>query len=104
MEEIYCQQKTKVKWHSDEDGNIAYFHKVAKINNASSLITSMWNGDKILTNLDEVSEHIVNHCTSLLISNTNTQNNSMVEGVIPHSNLTVFPYNMEIFQAIFSLK
>jgi hypothetical protein len=41
MEEIYCQQITKVKWHSDEDGNIAYFHKVAKINNASSLITSM---------------------------------------------------------------
>jgi len=31
IEEIFWQQKSKIKWHSEGDRNTAYFHRVAKI-------------------------------------------------------------------------
>jgi N-acetyl-beta-hexosaminidase len=41
VEELFWQQKSKAKWHSDGDRNTTYFHRLAKIRNASSLITSI---------------------------------------------------------------
>jgi len=59
-EEIFWQQKSKVKWHSQGDRNTTYFHRITKIINASNLITYLANGDELLTDSTEISEHIVN--------------------------------------------
>jgi len=110
LEEIFWQQKSKVKWHLDGDRNTTYFHRVAKIRNASNLITSMTNGDVTLTNPSDISEHIVNHFKNLFNNDSHIQNNGMVEEVIPslitdrtNSLLTALPTDEEIHKAVFSL-
>jgi len=55
------QQKPKAHWHSQGDRNTTYFYIVAKIRSASSLITSMTNGDDMSTNSYEINEHVVDH-------------------------------------------
>jgi len=50
MEECFWQEKAKVKWHAEGDRNTAYFHKIGKIKNTTSLITNLMNGDELLTN------------------------------------------------------
>ena len=110
IEEIYWHQKSKVKWHSEGDRNTTYFHRLAKIRNASSLITSIKSNDAVLTNADDISKHIVNHFTSLFNNNSNIHDNGLVDEVIPHlityrinNLLTSIPSDEEIYQAIFSL-
>jgi len=110
IEEILWQQKSKVKWHCDGDRNTAYFHRVAKIKSASSLITSLNLGDTVITDTKEISEHIINHFSTLFNNTSNTCDNGLVDEVIPHlitdrinSMLTLLPSEDEIFQAIFSL-
>ena len=64
----------------------------------------------MLTDADEISEHIVNHFSTLFNNTSNTRDNGLVEEVIPHlitdrinSMLTLLPSNEEIFQEVFSL-
>lgn len=110
IEEMFWQQKSKVQWHSEGDRNTAYFHRVAKIKNASNLITSIKHGDTVLTDNMEISEHIVNHFSSLFNNTTNTRDNGLIDEVIPsliteriNTMLTLLPTEEEIFQAVFSL-
>jgi len=101
---------TKIKWHSEGDRNTAYFHRVAKIKNASNLITSISNGDTVLTDPEDISEHIVNHFSSIFNNTPNTIDNGLVNEVIPslitdriNNMLTLIPSYEEIHQAVFSL-
>jgi len=110
LEETFWKEKAKVKWHIEGDRNTAYFHRLAKIKQASSLITNMRNGDVMLNEPEEVSAHIVNHFTDLFTQNSNTINNGMVEEVIPNlitdrinRILTILPNHDEIHSAVFSL-
>ena len=110
LEETFWKEKAKVKWHIEGDRNTAYFHRLAKIKQASSLITNMRNGDVMLNEPEEVSAHIVNHFTDLFTQNSNTINNAMVEEVIPNlitdrinRILTILPNHDEIHSAVFSL-
>jgi len=109
-EETFWHQKSKVNWHSQGDRNTAYFHRIAKIKNATNLITSLSTGDDLLTDSNDIYEHIVNHFTHLFNSNTNFIENGMVEDVIPsliteriNNILISVPTEDEIYQAIFSL-
>lgn len=110
MEEIFWKEKSKVKWHCEGDRNTTYFHRLAKIKNASSLITSMKSGDITLNDPNEVSAHVVNHFSNLFSSNANVSQNDMVQEVIPklitdriNNMLTLLPSFDEIKNAIFSL-
>lgn len=110
MEEIFWKEKSKVKWHCEGDRNTAFFHRLAKIQQASSLITSMKSGDIILNDPNEVSAHAVNHFSNLFASNSNTIHNDMVQDVIPNlitdrinNMLTLLPTMDEVHNAIFSL-
>ena len=78
LEEIFWKEKSKVKWHSEGDRNTPYFHRVAKIKQASSLITTLGSGDVLLDDPEDVSEHIVSHFTSLFTQNSNIINDGMV--------------------------
>lgn len=58
----------------------------------------------------EISEHIVNHFSSLFNNTTNTRDNGLIDEVIPsliteriNTMLTLLPTEEEIFQAVFSL-
>ena len=110
MEECFWQEKAKVKWHAEGDRNTAYFHKIAKIKNTSSLITNLMNGDELLTNQEEISAHIVNHFTNLFSSQETEIDNGIIEDVIPNllterinNILIIIPSHDEIQNAVFSL-
>jgi len=98
IEETFWQQKSKVQWHTQGDRNTSYSHRITKIRNASNLISSITNGDAILTDRTDISEHFVNHYTNLFNHSSNTIDNGMVEDVIPslitdriNNILTMFP-------------
>jgi len=64
----------------------------------------------MLTDPKDISEHIVNHFSSIFNNTTNTIDNGLVNEVIPslitdriNNMLTLVPSNEEIHQAIFSL-
>lgn len=65
QEESFWHEKSKVKWHCEGDRNTAYFHRIAKIRNISSLITTMRNGDITLNDPELISAHVVNHFTNI---------------------------------------
>ncbi|GAU16832.1 hypothetical protein TSUD_367790 [Trifolium subterraneum] len=88
----------------------AYFHKLAKIRQATSRITSIRNGDNILNDPNEVKAHIVNHFTSLFNGPDPVNDNGLVNEVIPslitdrlNTMLTILPSPKEIKNVVFSL-
>ena len=40
-QEIFRQEKAKLRWHVDGDRNSRYFHKIIKINNKTKIIFSI---------------------------------------------------------------
>jgi len=64
QEEIFWHEKSKVKWHCEGNRNTTYFHRIAKIINVSSLITTMRNGDITFNDPELISAHVVNHFTN----------------------------------------
>ncbi|GAU30907.1 hypothetical protein TSUD_381220 [Trifolium subterraneum] len=110
MEEMFWSEKSKVKWHTDGDRNTAYFHRVAKIKNTSSLISTLRNGDIVLNSTEEVSAHVVDHFSSLFNDSAPFVDNGLVEEVIPclvtdriNKMLTILPSHDEIKSAVFGL-
>ncbi|GAU13228.1 hypothetical protein TSUD_245980 [Trifolium subterraneum] len=110
MEEMFWSEKSKVKWHTDGDRNTAYFHRVAKIKNTSSLISTLRNGDIVLNSTKEVSAHVVDHFSSLFNDSAPFVDNGLVEEVIPclvtdriNKMLTILPSHDEIKSAVFGL-
>ena len=110
VEELFWQQKSRVQWHCEGDRNTSYFHRLAKIKNASNLITSIKDGDTMLTDPKDISEHIVNHFTFIFNNNSNIIDNGLIDELIPslitdriNNLLTLLPSDEEIYQTIFSL-
>jgi hypothetical protein len=109
-EEIFWQQKSKVKWHLEGDGNTAYFHRIAKIKNTTKLITSIKDGNETLTDHNLIANHAVAYFKSLFCTNIVLQDSLLVEEVIPNiitdntnQMLTMLPTIEEIHRAVFSL-
>jgi len=82
--EMFWHEKSKVKWHSEGDRNTTFFHRVAKIRNVSSHITTMRSGDITLDDPKLISAHVVNHFTNMSTINTNVSQNGLIEEVIPY--------------------
>lgn len=109
-EEIFWQEKSKVKWHLKGDRNAAYFHRVTKIKNTAKIITSIKDGDITLTDQSLIANHAVNYFKSLFCTNIVLQDHLLVEEVIPHivtdnTNhiLTMLLISKEIHRVVFSL-
>jgi len=110
IEEIFWQEKSKIKWHCEGDRNTAYFYRIAKIRASSSLITTMRDGDNLLIDPNIVSAHTVNDFQNLFTADSNVTQNSLVEDVIPNlitdrgnNMLTILPSMDEIYNVVFSL-
>jgi len=65
VEEVFWQDKARVKWHAEGDKNTRYFHRLAKIKNTTKLITSLIIDNTTINDQDQIADHVVNHYTNL---------------------------------------
>jgi hypothetical protein len=63
--------------------NTAYFHKIAKLKNSTKLISSLGDGDNLLTDPTLIANHVVNFYNNLFATNHLLQDFSLVDEVIP---------------------
>ena len=99
-----------MKWHLEGDRNTAYFHTVTKIRHTTNLITSIKDGENIITDQNLIANHAVNFYKYLFCTNIVLQDQLLVEEVIPslvtdntNQMLTMVPSSDEIHSAVFSL-
>ncbi|KAK2424264.1 hypothetical protein QL285_034644 [Trifolium repens] len=109
-QEVFWQEKARLNWHLKGDRNTKYFHRLAKIKTSTKLINSLQHGETVLTEKDQISEHIVNYYKNLFCTNSVLQDSLLADEVIPNlvtddvnSLLTVLPSHDEIKAAVFSL-
>ena len=57
-QECFWQEKAKLNWHLEGDRNTKYFHRIAKIKTSTKTLTSLHDGDQILTDQTLISNHI----------------------------------------------
>jgi hypothetical protein len=110
VEEMFWQEKSKVQWHCEGDRNTSYFHRVAKIRNVSSHISTMKSGDITLDDPELISAHVVNHFTNIFTNSSNVSENGLIEEVVPNlitdrvnNMLTMLPTHDEISKVVFAL-
>jgi hypothetical protein len=109
-QECFWQEKAHLNWHLEGDRNTKYFHRLAKIKSTTKTITTLCDGELVLTDQDQISEHIVNYYKNLFCTNIVLQDQLLAEEVIPNlitdevnSLLTVLPSHNEIKAAVFAL-
>jgi hypothetical protein len=90
--------------------NTAYFHKIAKLKNSTKLISSLGDGDNLLTDPTLIANHVVNFYNNLFATNHLLQDFSLVDEVIPelindnvNALLTMIPNSEEIKSVVFGL-
>lgn len=84
-QEQFWKEKAKINWHTHGDRNTAYFHRVAKIRNASKRITVLRNGDSILDYDSALEQHVLQFYSSLYaIDNNCVDNNNIIDNSIPY--------------------
>jgi hypothetical protein len=109
-QEVFWQERAKLNWHLEGDRNTKYFHRLAKIKSSTKFITSLQDGDTVITSQEQISEHVVNYYNNLFCTNTVLQDSLLAEEVIPNlvnddinALLTVLPSYSEIKAAVFAL-
>lgn len=83
FDESFWKEKARVKWHSFGDRNTAYFHRVAKIRQASKRMTLLKDGDLILDSDADIEQHALNFFTTLYASDNNCITNGLISEMIP---------------------
>lgn len=109
-QEIFWKDKARVNWHIHGDRNTRYFHRVTKIKNKTKIISSLRNGNDILTEPSSIADHMVSHYKCLFSANNVLQDSLLVEEVIPNlidpqinTILTQIPTPEEIKHAVFDM-
>ncbi|XP_019451698.1 PREDICTED: uncharacterized protein LOC109353792 [Lupinus angustifolius] len=109
-EEIFWKEKARVKWFTQGDRNTSFFHKVTKIRHATKSISRLLTNDNILSNQEDIDNHIIGYYKDLFASPNDTHTNNLIHDVIPplvnqeeNSMLTEIPSNEEIKKAVFDL-
>ena len=110
MEEAFWKEKACIQWHNEGDRNTAFFHRTAKIKQTYKKISSLKIDDVVVTDPSHISNHVVNHFTSLFTNSNDIQTNNLIDETIPHlisdftnNLLTILPSVEEIKNAVFSL-
>jgi len=109
-QECYWQEKARTNWHLNGNRNTAYFHRLSKIKNKTKVISSLRDGENVITEPHQISNHIVNYYKNLFCTNPFLQDQPVAEEVIPNmigdnnnQMLTVLPNHEEIKSAVFNL-
>ena len=92
------------------DRNTAFFHRITKIKNKTKLIATMRDGENLITERQDISDHVVSYFKNLFCTNPILQDQSLVEEVIPNLvgenvnvMLTMVPNHDEIKNTVFSM-
>lgn len=109
-QEMFWKEKAHLNWYLDGDRNTKYFHKLAKIKTTSKLITTLHDGQNVLTEPQHISNHILDYYRNLFCTNSVLQERLLVEDTIPklvnddiNAILTLLPTHQEIKVVVFSL-
>jgi hypothetical protein len=109
-QEAFWQEKARVKWHLEGDRNTKYFHRLTKIKTSSKLITTLQDGEQVLSDQNQIAEHVLNFYKNLFCTNIVLQDSLLAEEVIPNlvtndinALMTVLPSHDEIKAAVFAL-
>jgi hypothetical protein len=109
-EELFWQEKANLKWHLHGDRNTKFFHITAKIKSSTKLITTLQDGEHVLTDKSQIADHIVSYYRNLFCTNIFLQEQLLAQEVIPplvtnevNTMLTMLPSHKEIKAAIFAL-
>ncbi|XP_019434814.1 PREDICTED: uncharacterized protein LOC109341364 [Lupinus angustifolius] len=110
VEESFWKEKAKINWYIMSDKNTSFFHRVTKIKQGTKSLSMLKYGDSVLTNHDDIANHVLDYYTNLFASPNITAPNSVIQDVIPrlvtdegNSMLTQLPSITEIKDAVFAL-
>ncbi|XP_058783905.1 uncharacterized protein LOC131658652 [Vicia villosa] len=109
-EECFWKERARVKWQADGDRNTRYFHRLAKIKQATRGICCLKIDGKLITDRDQIAGHAVSQFSNIFNNNTVLQDFSLVDEVIPHlvtaennMELTRLPLLEEVYKTVMSL-
>jgi hypothetical protein len=109
-QECFWQEKAHLNWHLEGDRNTKFFHRIAKIKTTTKAITTLQDGELVLTDQNQIAEHVVSFYKNLFCSNIVLQEQLLADEVIPNlvtdelnSLLTLLPSHCEIKAAVFAL-
>ncbi|KAK2445365.1 hypothetical protein QL285_016305 [Trifolium repens] len=109
-QEIFWQERTRLNWHLEGDRNTKNFHRLAKIKSSTKAITSLHDGELVLTDQSQIAEHVIGYYKNLFCTNVVLQEPMLAEEVIPtlvttevNSIMTMLPSREEIKAAVFAL-
>jgi hypothetical protein len=109
-QECFWQEKAHLNWHLEGDRNTKFFHRIAKIKTTTKSITTLHDGEHVLTEPQHISDHVVYYYKNLFSSNIVLQEQLLAEEVIPNlitedlnTMLTLLPSHQEIKAAVFAL-
>jgi hypothetical protein len=109
-QEAFWQEKAHLSWHLEGDRNTKFFHRIAKIKSTTKNITTLQDGEHVLTDQNQISDHVVNFYKNLFSTNIVLQEQLLAAEVIPslittevNALLTMLPSLQEIKAAVFAL-
>ncbi|XP_024630529.1 uncharacterized protein [Medicago truncatula] len=109
-QECFWLEKARLSWHLEGDRNTSFFHRISKIKCKTKLINTLRVEENIISDPQEISNHVVNYFMNLFGTNPFLQDQMLVEEVIPqlvggniNAMLTMLPSHEEIRNAVFSL-
>ncbi|XP_019451789.1 PREDICTED: uncharacterized protein LOC109353883 [Lupinus angustifolius] len=110
MENDFWKEKSRINWHMNGDRNTSFFHKVTKIRQVSKSMTILKDGDRIITNQEDIATHTLDYFTNLFGTTNDTLPNHLIQEVIPQmvlpqeNNILIsIPTEDEIRSVVFSL-
>ncbi|XP_019451878.1 PREDICTED: uncharacterized protein LOC109353979 [Lupinus angustifolius] len=83
VEEDFWREKAKLSWHISGDRNTKFFQKVAQIRQKSKALTTLKDGDSILSSQAEIANHALLYFSDLYASKNIITPNSLIASVIP---------------------
>ncbi|XP_019435172.1 PREDICTED: uncharacterized protein LOC109341683 [Lupinus angustifolius] len=110
MEDDFWKEKSRINWHMNGDRNTNFFHKIIKIRQVSKSMTVLKDGERIISNQDELATHTLDYFTTLFATPNELNPNLLIQNVIPHmvlhkenTDLISLPSDEEIRSTVFSL-
>ncbi|KAF1862759.1 hypothetical protein Lal_00040024 [Lupinus albus] len=108
--ENFWKEKARMNWQVDEDRNTSFFHKVTKIRQAYKALSTIRDGDNILTSQAEIAQHTLAYFTQLYASHNNGSLSFLIQEVIlalvseeDNCMLSKLPYVEEIKIVVFDM-
>jgi len=92
------------------DRNTSYFHRIARFRAAAKPINLLYDGDIVITALEDIEVHVLNYFTSIFSMDNDCGHNDMLDRCVPclvseddNHRLLRLPLRDEIRDAVFDL-